>query len=95
MTSSRKKQFDIWLANKLGDWLGNMNFFYFCVILDLIELPPVIKAHDVIVWITYMAQTVVQLLALPILQVYQNLHSQNMQDLHDKMDKVHKHLGVK
>jgi hypothetical protein len=69
----QRESFDRNLARKLGAVLGNMKFFYFCVILDLAMLPAVILAGSVIAWVTYIAQTVIQLLALPVLQVYQNL----------------------
>lgn len=61
------------LAKKLGAVLGNMKFFYFCVLLDVAELPSVLQHLDAIVLISYVAQTVIQLLALPVLQVYQNI----------------------
>jgi hypothetical protein len=64
------------VAKGLGTVLGNMYFFYFCVILDLAELPSVLKANSVIIYIAYVSQTVIQLLALPILQVYQNLQQE-------------------
>lgn len=53
--------------------LGSIYFFYFCILLDIIELPPVIHANSVIVWVTYISQTVIQLVALPLLQAYQNI----------------------
>lgn len=52
--------------------LGSSYFFYFCVLLDIAELPPVIQASSIIIWINYIAQTVIQLVALPLLQSYQN-----------------------
>lgn len=52
--------------------LGSPYFFYFCLVLDLIELPPVIMSNSIILWINYIAQTVIQLVALPLLQAYQN-----------------------
>ncbi len=89
------KKFNNWLAIHLGNGLGSMTFFYICVVLDLIELEPVIKSGSVIVWVTYISQTVIQLIALPILAVQQKL----MQDKHDEtisaIKAVHKHLGVK
>lgn len=65
--------FDKKLAVLMGKFLGDMRFFWFCVVLDIAELPAVISAHSTIAWITYIAQTVIQLVALPILQVYQNI----------------------
>lgn len=89
------KSFNNWLANRLGNTLSSMSFFYICVILDLVELPPVIRAHDVITWCTYLAQTVVQLIALPIL-AYQNRVQQGNHEEHmSYMKALHKHLGIK
>ena len=67
------------LAIKLSSLLGSMGFFYICVILDLIELPPVISSHSVIVWIAYISQTVIQLIALPILSTQQNIQQEQNQ----------------
>ena len=36
-------------------------------------LPPVIKAHSIMIWVTYIAQTVLQLILLPIIMVGQNV----------------------
>lgn len=93
------KQFNDRLANLLGDILSHMNFFYFCVLLDLVELHPVIQAHSVITWITYLSQSVIQLIALPILgaqnKLQQDNHEETMKhigNLHAKIDAVHKHI---
>lgn len=53
--------------------LGSIYFFYFCIFLDILELPPVVQANNMIIWITYISQTVIQLVALPLLQAYQNI----------------------
>jgi hypothetical protein len=53
-----------------------MWFFWFCVVLDLIELPAVIASKSVIGVVTYISQTVIQLLALPLLQVGQRIISE-------------------
>jgi len=45
---------------------------YVFVLLDLLMLPPVIKSHDLITWVTYIAQTVIQLVLLPVIMVGQN-----------------------
>lgn len=55
--------------------LGSMWFFWFCVALVLFELPAVFAAHSVIAWITYISQTVIQLLALPLLGAGQRIIS--------------------
>jgi hypothetical protein len=93
------KQFNDRLANFLGDALSHMNFFYFCLALDLLELHPVIQAHSTITWVTYLSQSVIQLIALPILGAQNKLQQSNHEEtmkhvksLHDKVDAVHKHL---
>jgi len=72
-------KFNRWLAVKLGNTLGSMPFFYLCVVLDIAELPSVIKAHSVLIWIAYISQTVIQLIALPILSVQANIQQENQQ----------------
>lgn len=69
--------FNSQVAQWVAKVLGSIWFFYFCIILDLAELPAVISAGSVIAWVTYIAQTVIQLVALPILQVYQNLQQEH------------------
>jgi len=69
----KDKRFNNKLANILGNTLGSMGFFYFCVILDIAELPSVIKANSVLIWIAYISQTVIQLIALPILSTQANI----------------------
>lgn len=86
------KNFNNWLSNKLANGLSTVTFFYLCVVLDLVELPPVIKAHDVITWCTYLSQTVIQLLALPLL-AYQNKRQQESHDqTQAKLSLMHKHI---
>lgn len=55
--------------------LGSMWFFWFCVVLILVELPAVIAAASVMAWVMYISQTVIQLLALPLLGAGQRIIS--------------------
>lgn len=55
--------------------LGSMWFFWFCMALVLVELPAVIAARSVMAWVMYISQTVIQLLALPLLGAGQRLIS--------------------
>jgi hypothetical protein len=55
--------------------LGSMWFFWFCVALVLIELPAVVAARSVMAWVMYISQTVIQLLALPLLGAGQRIIS--------------------
>jgi hypothetical protein len=70
-------KFNNLLAKKLGNGLSSMPFFYVCVLLDAVELPPVIAAHSVIIWCTYLSQSVIQLIALPILGAQNKLQHEN------------------
>lgn len=92
---SRKKdrkgitKFNYWIALKITNGVGTMWCAYAFVILDLFMLPPVIKAASVMVWVTYIAQTVLQLVLLPIIMVGQNvIQAQN----ESKADTDHKTL---
>ena len=66
-------RFNTLIALKATTVLSSMWFFWFCVILDLAELPAVIQAASVIAWVTYISQTVIQLLALPLLGAGQRI----------------------
>ena len=55
--------------------LGSMWFFWFCVLLVLVELPAVFEARSVMAWVMYISQTVIQLLALPLLGAGQRIIS--------------------
>lgn len=66
-------KFNYWIAVKITNGVGTMWCAYAFFIIDLFMLPPVIQANDVIVWVTYIAQTVLQLVLLPIIMVGQNV----------------------
>ena len=85
-------KFNEWLALKLGNVLSSMAFFYVCVILDMIELGPVIQANSVITWCTYLSQTVIQLIALPILGAQQKLSHKHMTKMHENHKEIMEHL---
>jgi hypothetical protein len=53
--------------------LSNMWFFWFCVILDLVMLPTVLQNPTPALVVTYISQTVIQLLALPLLGAGQRI----------------------
>lgn len=86
------KQFNEWLAVRLGDTLSSMTFFYVCLILDLIELGPVISAHNTITWVTYISQSVIQLIALPILGVQQKIMTDHHEAHAKKLDRIVEHI---
>lgn len=87
--TSAAGRFNTWLAVKITKGIGSMWCAYVFVALDLVELGPVIKANSVITWVTYIAQTVLQLVLLPIIMVGQNV----IQDQNDaKADVDHQTL---
>ncbi|HEX4774310.1 MAG TPA: hypothetical protein VH234_02235 [Candidatus Saccharimonadales bacterium] len=82
-------RFNTWLAVIITKAVGSMWCAYAFFLLDLLMLPPVIKAHSVITWVTYIAQTVLQLILLPVIMVGQNV----IQDQNDaKADADHQTL---
>ena len=82
-------RFNDWLAVRITNAVGTMWCAYAFIILDIFMLPPVIKAASVMVWVTYIAQTVLQLVLLPIIMVGQNvIQAQN----EAKADADHKTL---
>lgn len=82
-------RFNDHLAVKITKAVGTMWCAYAFLILDLFMLPPVIKANSIMIWVTYIAQTVLQLVLLPIIMVGQNvIQSQN----EAKADTDHKTL---
>ena len=86
MVASKIDNINNGVAQFFGKIFGHMYFFYFCVILDLAELPPVWSAHSVITWVTYISQTVIQLLALPVITYLGNQQSQNHTELKAHID---------
>lgn len=89
------KNFNEWLTVKLGNGLSSITFFYICVLLDLVELPPVIAANNVIIWCTYLSQTVIQLIALPILGAQQRIMTDHHKKHSDKLDQILQHVQKK
>ena len=98
------KNFNNLIGNKLADGLSTMAFFWFCVLLDLLGLVVLIQqtsqalsSHSSLLtvlylWVAFVAQGVIQLLALPLLA----FQSKQIQDNHNhtitQLKKIHKHL---
>lgn len=66
-------KFNYWIAVKITKSVGTMWCAYAFFLIDLIMLPPVIQAKSVMIWVSYIAQTVLQLILLPIIMVGQNV----------------------
>ena len=72
------QKFNFKLAILITNSVGTMWCAYAFLVLDMVMLPPVIAAHSVMVWVQYIAQTLLQLVLLPIIMVGQNvIQSQN------------------
>lgn len=82
------------LAIKIGNLFGSMGFFYFCVLLDLVELPAVIQQASVIIWVTYISQAVIQLVALPIISVQGNIQSEEKAASDNAMHEALTHIAT-
>lgn len=88
-------RFNDWLGLKITNVVATMWCAYIFAALSFVSLPAAIASHNVVTIVSWIAQTFLQLVLLSIILVGQKLQSQDTQDLHDKMDKVHKHLGIK
>jgi len=73
--NGRIEQLNARIAVAATSVLGSMWFFWFCVALVLVELPAVVAARSVMAWVMYVSQTVIQLLALPLLGAGQRIIS--------------------
>jgi hypothetical protein len=84
------EKFDRRAGTAIANVLGNMKFFWFCVVLDILAIPGLVLTvmyttfgHVIpaslafisigVVVVAFLSQTVIQLLALPVLQYSGNL----------------------
>lgn len=84
-------------AQVVSNVLSSMYFFWFCVVLDVVELPAVIEARSLVIWVGFASQTVIQLLALPALgaagKLVQELQDHQSQDQGQTLDAIHTLVG--
>jgi len=80
---SRYHRFQVWLAVRLAGILSSPEFLWLCIALDLLEIPALVgiwRVADPFVamgaTVTYLTQTVIQLVALPILGEQQRLEEE-------------------
>ncbi len=76
--------FDSAMVNTMARVLGSVGFIWFCIILDLLGFVALVQQTVqvfadggslialVSLWVAFIAQAVIQLIALPVLQNYQN-----------------------
>jgi uncharacterized membrane protein len=69
------------IATKITNMIGTFTCFIIFSILALISLPAVIQSHNAIVWVSWITQTFLQLVLLPLIMVSQNLQSRHSEYL--------------
>lgn len=77
-------EFDSALVNSMANTLGSVGFIYFCLGLDAIgfvalvqQTMQALRSHQglmivISLWVAFVAQAFIQLVALPVLQNYSN-----------------------
>ncbi len=77
----RVSQFNEALAAKITSGVATMWCAYAFAIIALMSLPSAIKSHDILVIVSWVAQTFLQLVLLSIIMVGQNLSSRNVEQM--------------
>ena len=77
---SKFTEFSNNLAAKITATVGSMGCAYIFTLVALISLPAAIASHSVIVIVSWVAQTFLQLVLLSIIMVGQNLQSQQSEE---------------
>lgn len=84
---SQEQHFNSQMVNVMAKVLGAVGFIWFCILLDIggfagliYQTIQSINTHTnllitIELWVTFIAQSVIQLVALPVLQNYQNRQS--------------------
>lgn len=71
--TSAAARFNTWLAVRITKTVGSMWIAYVFAAIALISLPAALRSGDVIVIVSWVAQTFLQLILLPIIIVGQNV----------------------
>lgn len=69
-------RFNSWLGLRVTAGVGSMTCAYLFTALALVSLPAAIRSHDLIVIVSWIAQTLIQLVLLSIILFGQGLQSQ-------------------
>jgi hypothetical protein len=88
------KRFNEWLALKITKGVGTMWTAILFALLAFISLPAAISSHDPIVIVSWIAQTFLQLVLLPIIIVGQNLQAERHEDTIKHIKRIHSSLGI-
>mgnify|MGYP006287473477 CR=1 FL=1 len=78
---NRISQFNEALAAKITSGVATMWCAYAFAFIALMSLPSAIKSHDILVMVSWVAQTFLQLVLLSIIMVGQNLSSRNVEQM--------------
>lgn len=68
-------RFNAWLAVKITTSVGSMTCAYLFTAFTLISLPAAIASHDVLIIVSWVAQTFLQLVLLSVIMVGQRVIS--------------------
>jgi len=75
-THTAYARFNSWLGLKVTTGVGSMTCAYLFTALALVSLPAAIHSHDLIVIVSWIAQTLIQLVLLSVILFGQGLQSQ-------------------
>jgi uncharacterized membrane protein len=65
------------IASKITSMVGTFSCFVFFALLACFSLPAIIKSGSIILWISWITQTFLQLVLLPLIMIGQNLQSRH------------------
>ena len=92
------KKINTYIADRLALILSSMGFFWICVFIDLVELvlqPP----NSIQSWCNFLSQTLIQLLALPVLAFVSKIEGQKTEntllETHDEAKAIHTETHTK
>ena len=68
-------RFNTWVAVRITRAVGSMPVAYLFALLALVSLPAAINSHNTIIIVSWIAQTFLQLVLLPIIIVGQNVQA--------------------
>lgn len=82
------------LALRITAAIGTMQCAYVFAALALLSLPAALASGSMLVIVGWLAQTFLQLVLLSVIMVGQRLQSTSHQELHEKVDAIHRHHGI-
>ena len=88
------------IASFITDKVGTFGCFVFFAVLACFSLPAVIQSGSTIIWVSWITQSFLQLVLLPLIMIGQSLQSRhsehiaeasykNMLDMHKHIDEIY------